>query len=295
MLRSMTGFGQAELKAPQGKFRVEIKSTNHKFLEVSSRLPGYLAEFEETMRRQVSQGIKRGKVLMFVSCPDPSIFSSRLSINEALAKEVFHKAVSVRKMLKLGRVSDDALLREVMRYPDVLMKDTTQNQPPVYSQRLSRALDAALKDFDRSRAREGAALLRDLKGRVTEIRRALGHVEKRIPRAAREFKKDLASRMKDFLRGQELDKERLTLEVAQFLKSSDISEEVTRLNSHLDGMEKALREDGELGRKIDFIAQEMTRETNTIGAKSSDAAITDAVIQIKSAIEKIREQAQNVE
>ena len=105
----------------------------------------------------------------------------------------------------------------------------------------------------------------------------------------------MASRMKDFLRGQELDKERLTLEVAQFLKSSDISEEVTRLNSHLDGMEKALREDGELGRKIDFIAQEMTRETNTIGAKSSDAAITDAVIQIKSAIEKIREQAQNVE
>jgi uncharacterized protein (TIGR00255 family) len=291
----MTGFGQAELRASQGNFRVEIKSTNHKFLEVSTRLPGHLAEFEETIRRQVSQRIRRGKILLFVSCPDPSIFSSRLVVNEGLAKEVFHKAVSIRKMLKLARVSDDALLREVMRYPDVLMKDTSHDRRSVYSHRLSRALNEALKDFDRSRMQEGAALLRDLRGRVTEIRRALGAVEKRIPRIASEFKKSLVSRMKDFLRGEELDKERLTLEVAQYLKSSDISEEVTRLNSHLEGMEKALKEEGELGRKIDFIAQEMTRETNTIGAKSSDAAITDAVIKIKSAIEKIREQAQNVE
>jgi len=295
MIRSMTGFGQAELRASQGNFRVEIKSTNHKFLEVSTRLPGHLAEFEKTIRRQVSQKIRRGKIQLFASCPDPSVFSSRLAVNEALAKEVFQKAVSVRKMLKLARVSDDALLREVMRYPDVLTKDTSQNRKSVYSHRLSGALDAALKDFDRSRAQEGAALLKDLKGRVAEIRKALGAVEKSIPRSARLFKKDLASRMKDFLRGEELDKERLTLEVAQYLKNSDISEEVTRLNSHLAGMERALKEEGELGRKIDFIAQEMTRETNTIGAKSSDAAITDAVIKIKSAIEKIREQAQNVE
>jgi uncharacterized protein (TIGR00255 family) len=198
-------------------------------------------------------------------------------------------------MLKLARVSDDALLREVIRYPDVLTKDTAKDQPLSHSQQLSRALSAALNDFERSRAREGAALFRDLRGRVVEIRRALGAVKKRIPRAERAFKKNLAFRMKDFLRPQELDKERLTMEVAQYLKNSDISEEVTRLHSHLEGMEKSLKEEGELGRKIDFIAQEMTRETNTIGAKSSDAAITDTVIQMKSAIEKIREQAQNVE
>mgnify|MGYP001568086589 FL=1 len=253
MIRSMTGFGQAEFKSSQGNFRVEIKSTNHKFLEVSTRLPGHLAEFEETIRKQASQGIRRGKILLFVSCPDPSAFSRRLVLNEGLAKEVFQKASLVQKMLKLESVSDDALLREVMRYPDVLTKDTAQDRPAAYSQRLSQTLSTALKDFDRSRTREGSALLRDLRGRVAEIHKALRAVEKRIPKSAQEFKKNLAHRMKDFLRGKELDKERLTLEVAQYLKSSDISEEVTRLKSHLDGMEKALKEQGELGRKIDFI------------------------------------------
>jgi uncharacterized protein (TIGR00255 family) len=156
-------------------------------------------------------------------------------------------------------------------------------------------LRRALSDFDRSRAQEGAALLKDLRTRVAEIRKALTDIERRIPLAGKAFKKNLESRLKDFLRDGQIDKERLTIEAAQYLKSSDISEEVTRMKSHLDGMQRALKEEGELGRKLDFIAQEMTRETNTIGAKSSDAAITDAVIRIKAGIEKIREQAQNVE
>ncbi len=295
MIRSMTGFGQAELKSSQGNFRVELKSTNHKFLEISSRVPGHLSEFEEAMRREIGKKIRRGKILLFVACPDPSVFSSRLVVNENLAKEVFTKAVSVRKMLKLARVSDDALLREVLRYPDVLTKDASTDKRSVYSTKLERVLSEALEDFDRSRSAEGAALMKDLKKRVAEVRAALRSIEKRLPLAAKAFKKSLEARMKDFMRDAQLDKERLTIEVAQYLKSSDISEEVTRLNSHLAGMERALKEAGELGRKLDFIAQEMTRETNTIGAKSSDSVITDAVIKIKSGIEKIREQAQNVE
>ena len=295
MIRSMTGFGQAELKSSQGSFRIELKSTNHKLLEISSRVPGHLSEFEEAMRREIGKKIRRGKILLFVSCPDPSVFSSRLVVNENLAKEVFTKAVSVRKMLKLARVSDDALLREVLRYPDVLMKDAPTDKRSAYSTKLERVLSGALEDFDRARAIEGAALMKDLKKRVGEVRAALRSIEKRLPLAAKAFKKSLQARMKDFMRETELDKERLTIEVAQYLKSSDISEEVTRLNSHLAGMERALKEAGELGRKLDFIAQEMTRETNTIGAKSSDSVITDAVIKIKSGIEKIREQAQNVE
>ncbi len=295
MIKSMTGFGQAELKSSQGSFRVELKSTNHKFLEISSRVPGHLSEFEEAMRREIGKKIRRGKILLFVSCPDPSVFSSRLVVNEGLAREVFQKAVSVRKMLKMERVSDDALLREVLRYPDVLTKDASTDKRSAYTTKLTGVLSAALADFDRVRQAEGAALLRDLKKRVNEVRTALRGIEKRLPLAAKSFKKSLELRLKDFLKDSELDKERLTIEVAQYLKSSDISEEVTRLNSHLAGMERALKEAGELGRKLDFIAQEMTRETNTIGAKSSDSVITDAVIRVKSAIEKIREQAQNVE
>ena len=291
----MTGFGQAELKSFQGNFRVELKSTNHKFLEVSSRVPGYLSEFEEAMRREIAKKIRRGKILLFVSCPDPSVFSSRLVVNENLAREVFDKAVKVRKLLKMARVSDDALLREVLRYPDVLVKDTATDKRSAYSVKLTRVLSEAIGDFDKSRAAEGAALLRDLKKRAAQVKSALTMIEKRLPLAAKAFKKNLESRLKDFMREGQLDKERLTIEVAQYLKSSDISEEVTRLKSHLAGMDRALKEAGELGRKLDFIAQEMTRETNTIGAKSSDSVITDAVIRIKSGIEKIREQAQNVE
>jgi uncharacterized protein (TIGR00255 family) len=295
MIRSMTGFGQAELKSSQGHFRVEIKSTNHKFLDVSARMPGYLSDFEETMRRTIAKRVRRGKVQLFVSCPDPSVFSSRLLLNEALAREVFQKAVSVRKMLKMRRVSDDALLREVLGYPDVLVKDASSQRTGLYAKKLLKVLQAALRDFERSRAAEGAALLKDLKKRAGEVRVCLRAIEKRIPRAAGEFKDGLRARLKDFLRDGQLDRERLTIEVAQYLKSSDISEEVTRLSSHLDGLARALGEAGELGRKLDFIAQEMTRETNTIGAKSSDGAITDAVIRVKAGIEKIREQAQNVE
>lgn len=291
----MTGFGQAELRSQEGHFRVELRSTNHKFLEVSSRLPGYLAEFEEPMRREIGRKIRRGKVLLFVASPDPSVSSSRLVLNEPLAREVFAKAVSVRKLLKMDRVSDDAMLREVLRYPDVLVKDASTDRRSVYSRKLRRVLAQALTDFDRSRAAEGAALLRDLKNRVGEIRASLTAVKKRVPVMAKEFKKDLEGRLREFLSDGQLDKERVTIEVAQYLKSADISEEITRLSSHLDGMDRALKEAGELGRKLDFIAQEMTRETNTIGAKSSDAVITDAVIKIKSGIEKIREQAQNVE
>ena len=309
MIRSMTGFGQAELKSAQGSIRVELKSTNHKFLEISSRLPGHLAEYEEIFRKQISQRMNRGKILLFVASPDPAVFSSTLVLNERLAREVFHKTQAVQKILKFKNVSEDALLREVLRYPDVLVKDASSNRGQVYVKEVSRTLETALKNLDRSRALEGKALLADLKGRVREIRAALQSIKKRLPMLTKEFKKNLAKRSKEFLpatkrggsatfsggKNSEPESNWLTQEVAQYLKNSDISEEIIRLESHLKSMDKSLAEKGELGRKIDFIAQEMTRETNTIGSKSGDVAIAERVIRIKSSIEKIREQAQNVE
>ncbi len=295
MIRSMTGFGQAELKVAEGSVRVELKSTNHKFLETSLRLPGHLADMEELLRRQISQKVHRGKIFLFVSSPDPSVVSSRLILNIRMAKEIFRRAEEVKKILKLKSVSEDAILREVLRHPEVLTKDSSTRNRVVFSKQIVRAMEIALSDLDESREKEGRALFNDLKGRVREIRNSLKVIEKRLPILAKEYKKNLEMRMKDFLKNGDIDKERLTTEVAQYLKNSDISEEVTRLHSHLKGMDRALAEKGELGRKIDFIAQEMTRETNTIGAKSSDPAIANGVIQIKSSIEKIREQAQNVE
>lgn len=296
MIKSMTGFGQAEVKSSQGCIRVEIKSTNHKFFEFSCRLPGYLAELEEPIRKKVALEVRRGKVSLFILAPDPAAFTSRLILNEPLAREVFHKIRRVKKVLALeGKVSDDAVLQEVLRTPDVLIRDNGTGRRNGYSRNLFLAVQRALGRLAKSKALEGRALEADFRHRIAEIKRSLVAIQKRVPASARQFRKDLKAKMKDFIKDGKLDGERLTLEVALYVKNSDISEELTRLKSHVSTLQKTLKESGELGRKIDFIAQEMYREANTIGAKSSDVGISGAVIAVKSAIEKIREQAQNAE
>lgn len=301
MITSMTGFGRAEKRSASGSIRVELKTVNHKFLEISSRLPGHLSELEDSVRRQIAQSIRRGKVNLFISAPDPSTFAAKLSLNEPLAKEVFQKIDRLKQVLHLTQLSKDraayesVLLSEVLRYPDVLRKEAGGDRQGIFLKELEGVVGAALKKLSESRRAEGKALLKDLSNRLTEMEKALRAVQSRIPAVAKEYRVSLHSRLKDFIKDGQIDKERLTGETAQFVKSSDISEEVTRLKSHIGAMKKTLKENGELGRKVDFIAQEMFRETNTMGAKSSDVVIANAVINLKSAIEKIREQAQNVE
>ena len=301
MIKSMTGFGRSELKSKQGHIKAEIKTSNHKFLEISSKLPNHLAEFEEGLRKIVSQELRRGKINLFISAPDFSVFSSRLILNETLAKEVSQNITRLKKVLKLNgapaaSASEEAMrLREVLHYPDVLVKDISSNRQGLFFKDLEKALRLALQKLKVSRAAEGKALENDLKKRLDEMKRSLRVIEKRIPLVAREYKKTLQGKIKEFLKNGEVSSDRLTQEVALFVKNADISEEVTRLKSHLQAMSRTLNESGELGRKIDFIAQEMYREANTMGAKSNDVTMANQVIQIKSAIEKIREQAQNVE
>ncbi len=298
MIKSMTGFGRAELKTAHGLIRVEAKSTNHKFLDLSLRLPGHLAEHEEAVRRVISQEIRRGKIVLSVQCPDPSKFYARLVLNEALAVEVAGKIRRLKKILKTKEISSDEnfILREVLHYPEVLVKDSSSEKKAPFFKELESVLRGALRNLESSRLQEGGALKNDFLKRLVEIKKAALAVEKRFPAMGKEFKKNLEKKAKELLPdGVPADRERLTLETALYLKNSDISEEITRLKSHHDAMKKAFGETGELGRKIDFIGQEMIREANTIGAKSSDVMIANHVIQIKSAIEKIREQSQNVE
>lgn len=295
MIRSMTGFGRAELKSHHGFIRAEIKTTNHKFFEISLRLPQHLAEYEEDVRKLVAREVRRGKITVSVNAPDPLTYSTRLFLNEPLAKEVHQKISRLRKILGADAGSDRHVLSEVLRYPDVLTKDLSVSRGASFSRELSKAVTLSLANLKESRLAEGRALEKDLRRHLAEIKKALGIIEKRLPVIAKEYKANLEKKVKNLLPGAELDRERLTLEVALYVKNSDITEEVTRLKSHLDGMQRAFGDSGELGRKIDFIGQEMTRESNTIGAKSSDVVIANQVIQIKSAIEKIREQSQNVE
>ncbi len=300
-LKSMTGFGRCELKSARGHIRVEIKTINHKFFELSSRLSSHLTEFEDSIRKKISQEIRRGKVSLLVSSPDPAVFSSHLVLNEPLAKEVFHKVEKLKTLLKLKALAknpadyEGKILSEILRYPDVLTKDSSINERSVLFHEVEKAVSQAIVSLRRSRILEGRSIERDFIKRLGEIDKALKVIEKRIPLLAKEFKKVLEKRTKEFLKDGQIDHDRLTMEAALYVKNADISEEVTRLRHHIVAMKKTLHESGELGRKIDFIAQEMYRESNTMGAKSSDVSIANHVIQVKSAIEKIREQAQNVE
>lgn len=297
----MTGFGRSEITFTQGHIRVELKTINHKYFEISSRLPGHLMEFEDQIRKVISSEIRRGKISLFIGSPDPSIFSTKLVLNEHLAKEVFHGIKKLREVLHLGKFSslskedEMMVLREVLRTPDVLTRDQSSERSGVFFKHIEKALLIALKNLHQSRVGEGRALERDFQNRLSEMSKAILVIQKRLPVIEKEYRKHLEKRMKDFIKNGSIDHERLTLEVVQYVKNSDISEEITRLKTHIDAMRKALRENGEVGRKIDFIAQEMTRESNTMGAKSQDVTIANAVIQIKSVIEKVREQASNVE
>ena len=293
----MTGFGRSELKVSHGLIRAEVKSVNHKFLEVSLRLPGHLNEFEEAVRHQVAQKIRRGKITLSVQAPDPSVVTARLVLNESLAREVAEKIRQLKKTLKIKEGGDENfILKEALHYPEVLTKDHMVEKNSALLKSLNRAVDLALENLKESRAAEGRALKKDFLKQLVVIQKSAVAVEKRIPVLAKEFRKSLEKKASEFLpETHAADRERLTLETAQYLKNSDITEEVTRLKSHLEAMTKSLGEEGEIGRKVDFIGQEMIREANTMGAKSSDILIANLVIRIKSAVEKIREQSQNIE
>src|SRR3989344_6390434 len=175
----MTGFGRSELKSKQGHIKAEIKTSNHKFLEISSKLPNHLAEFEEALRKIVSQELRRGKINLFVSAPDFSVFSSRLVLNETLAKEVSQNITRLKKVLKLNGApatgaSEEAMrLREVLHYPDVLVKDVSSNCQGLFFKDLEKALRLALQKLKVSRAAEGKALENDLKKRLHDKNRAV--------------------------------------------------------------------------------------------------------------------------
>lgn len=294
----MTGFGRSELKSSHGLIRVEVKSTNHKFLELSLRIPSHLSEFDEPVRRLVAQKIRRGKISLSAQAPDPSVYSARLHLNEPFAREVADKIKRLKRTLKLGSndLDENFILREVLHYPEVLAKDPSVEKTAIFFKDLARVVTMAVKNLKESRLAEGRALKKDFLTRIGQMRKSVRAIERRLPVFAKDFRKHLDQKSREFLPDAMVPhRERLTLETALYLKNSDISEEVTRLKSHLDALQKALNEDGELGRKIDFIGQEMIREANTIGSKSSDGVVVQQVIEIKSAIEKIREQSQNVE
>ncbi len=292
MIKSMTGFGRSEIRTRFGLFAAEIRTLNHKFLEVTPKLPNSLAVFDDKVKNIVKNKIRRGKVYINFIHENTNEASAGITIDEKLAENYVNKLKKLQRKLNIeGRIR----LSEVISFPGIINykpgpKDTSRMWPLVRA-----AAEEALKKLIRDREREGSFLFRDIMKRLERIKIVVKGIKKSASSNVLAYKKRLKQRIKELSGGYAVDNGRLEIEVAIFAKNSDITEEVTRLSNHINNFTRTVRKTGEVGKKLDFIAQELHREINTVGSKSSGSNISRGVIEAKTEIEKIREQLKNIE
>ena len=292
MLKSMTGFGKGEAATPNGNFLVEIRSVNHRYGEISVRMPRTFYAFENEVKRLAASVLKRGKIDISVQWDESAASRAALQLDMAVARS-YHDAYA--RLAKELNLPQDAPPSFIMSQKGVMKDvagsiDETELQPHLLS-----AVKDAVAALDAMRTREGEALADDLKGRRAQIAEWTAQIGERVPLMVTDYRQKLKSRLEQLLEGAEMDEARLAQEVALLADRCDITEELVRLASHFSQFDEALRSSEPVGRKLDFLMQELNREVNTIGSKSNDAGITNLVIQIKAEMEKMREQVQNVE
>lgn len=288
----MTGFGKAEVKSKSGVFTVEIRTVNHRYFDLSSKIPNGLMLLEDRIKELLNKDIKRGKV---------NLFLSHRSIEKELESITFDKEAVDKYCRILGEIKkrlgtkEDIKLSHILSFTDVIVHEEKCLDIDGIWPSVKEAAAKAVSDCNKMREREGKALYKDFSARLSKISSYIDTVSELAPAVVEEYKRKLDSRIKDIVKAQPIDEARLETELAIFAKQCDISEELTRAKSHLEGFKKAIETGEEAGRKLDFILQELNREINTLGAKANDIKISRIVINIKSELEKLREQAQNVE
>ncbi len=287
----MTGFGRGESKGKWGTVVVEARSLNHRFLEVMSRLPAHFSILEDRVRDAVSKKLKRGRITLTVSFERDGEFTSLARIDEKHIKHYYETLLSLKKELNL---SGPIEMRDLLALPDIVRMDATKEEIQEIWSQIREALDKATDQLVEMRESEGRALTQDLLRRVSLVEKELAKINRRSPAVLKQYRSRLLGRIKELIGSEKMDRERLEQEVVFFAENSDITEELTRLKVHLEAFQKALSLKEGVGRKLDFIAQELQREINTIGQKSRDLEISQSVVQVKGEIERIREQIQNV-
>ena len=294
MIRSMTGYGRAESVIMGRKFVIEMKSVNHRYLEVSLRLPGILFVLEPEIKKRIGEQFSRGRieVAVRVDSDGTSETDGRISLNVSLVRNYHALLCQMKEELRLG---DAITLAMMAGFRDVFVPTEAAQDPAVLWEGLARVLDEAIRMLTEMRAREGETLQRDLTARLTLVAGFLEKISGRTPQVVLEYQKRLGDRIRELTDGMAIDEVRLLQEVAIMAERSDITEEIVRFRSHIDQFTDLLGIGDGAGRKIDFLIQEMGREVNTIGSKSGDAEISRNVIEIKSELAKLREQVQNIE
>ena len=292
MIKSMTGFGRCEHVQGDRKFTVEIKAVNHRYFDVNIKMPKKFNFFESAIRSVMKQYIQRGKVDVFITCEDDTENNFSLKYNENIAGEYLKY---YRQMAQQFNLKDDVTVSRLGSCPEVFsMEEQMVDEDEIWAL-LETALRGALKQFVETRTREGENLKNDLIGKLDGMLLDVDAVEKRYPQVLEEYRSRLREKVDSLLADSQMDESRLAAEVILYADKICTDEETVRLRSHIEGMKAELIQGGSIGRKLDFIAQEMNREANTILSKANDLQTSNLAINLKTEIEKVREQIQNIE
>lgn len=292
MIKSMTGFGRSEIVKGNRKISVEIKSVNHRYLEAGIKMPKKLNVFESRMRDLLKKYATRGKIDIFINYEDDSESQVNLKFNQNIADE--YMAI-FNNMSEKYNLKNDMTVGGLARFPEVITMDEVQEDEEELWHFIEEAMKAALEQFVNTRILEGENLKKDLLGKLDHMEELVAFVEKRSHEIMKEYRSKLESKVKELLGDTTIDESRIATEVIIYADKICVDEETVRLRSHIEHARKCLNEDGGIGRKMDFIAQEMNREANTTLSKANDIEISNAAIDLKTEIEKVREQIQNIE
>lgn len=292
MIKSMTGFGRYEIAEAERKITVEIKSVNHRYLDVSIKMPKKLNFFEAAIRNELKNYIQRGKVDIFITYEDFTESNICVKYNKEVAAEYMKYLEQMQKDFELD---NDVRVSTLSRYPEVFsMEEQTIDEEKLWLL-LDKALKGALEGFVTSRIKEGENLRDDLIAKLDGMLEHVSFIEKRSPEIITEYRQKLEDKVKELLSDAQIDESRLLMEVTIYADKVCVDEELVRLRSHIEMTRDNLVQGGSIGRKLDFIAQEMNREANTILSKTNNLEISNHAIDLKTEIEKVREQIQNIE
>lgn len=293
MIKSMTSFGRAQ--SEEGKdlcFSIEMKSVNHRYLDINIRMPRIMLALEEKIRNIISKKLNRGKVDVFINYKNYGNNSSKPNLNIKLAKE-YHECL--KQICNELNIIDDISTTKISRLPDVITLEEPEENLDNLLKEISPLIESSLELMDEMRRKEGEKLKEDIISKIQMLELYVEEIEKVADNIPKNYKKKLEERLSELLSGVDIDENRIALEVAILSDKAAVDEEITRLRSHLSQIKTTLDLEEPIGRKLDFIIQEINREANTIASKSTDINMTNKVIEVKNTIEKIREQVQNIE
>ncbi len=292
MIRSMTGYGRSEMLSDSCRIAVEIKSVNNRYLDIGIKMPRQLNQLEAQIRAELKKYMLRGKVDVYISYEDLTESNMTVKYNDRIAKEYWKY---FRQMADEFGIDNDIRVSSLARFPDVLVMEEEPADPEGIWENLEKVVHEAAQKFDESRIREGEFLCANMLQKLDEMLGHVSFIEEKAPELVERFRTALRDKVSELLEASNIDEARIAQEVTIYADKICVDEELVRLRSHIEATREELKRGGSIGRKLDFIAQEMNRESNTILSKSDDREVSDHAIELKTSVEKIREQVQNIE